>query len=51
MLQKDTNIQKIAELAGVSKTTVSRVINNRPDVNPETRKKVEEIIEIGRAHV
>ncbi len=45
MLQKDTNIQKIAELAGVSKTTVSRVINNRPDVNPETRKKVEEIIE------
>lgn len=45
MSPNDTNIQKIADLAGVSKTTVSRVINNRPDVNPETRRKVEEIIE------
>jgi LacI family transcriptional regulator len=33
-------IGEIAELAGVSKTTVSRVINNKPDVNPETREKI-----------
>lgn len=38
-------IQKIAELAGVSKTTVSRVLNKRPDVNPETRKRVERVIQ------
>lgn len=45
MLPKDVTIQKIAELAGVSKTTISRVINNRPDVNPNTRERVEAIIE------
>lgn len=33
-------IQDIAYLAGVSKTTVSRVLNHRPDVNPETRVRV-----------
>ena len=31
-------------MAGVSKTTVSRVLNNKPDVKPETRKKIEELI-------
>ena len=39
------SMKKIAELAGVSKTTVSRVINNRPDVNPQAREKVEKIIQ------
>jgi len=38
------NIEQIAKLAGVSKTTVSRVMNNKPDVNPETKKKVLETI-------
>ena len=37
-------IRDIARLAGVSVTTVSRVLNHRPDVNSATRKKVEEII-------
>ena len=39
-----TNILEIAKAAGVSKTTVSRVLNNKPDVNPETRKKIAELI-------
>jgi Transcriptional regulators len=37
-------IKDIAALAGVSVTTVSRVLNRRPDVNPATREKVEKII-------
>ncbi len=37
-------IRDIASMAGVSVTTVSRVLNHRPDVNSDTRKKVEEII-------
>lgn len=35
----------IAEKAGVSRGTVSRVLNNNPNVNDETRKKILEIIE------
>ncbi len=31
-------------MAGVSTQTVSRVINERPDVSPETRQRVQEII-------
>ena len=31
-------------MAGVSTQTVSRVINERPDVSPETRRKVQEVI-------
>jgi len=38
-------IQMIADMAGVSKATVSRVINNKPSVAEETRKRVLEIIE------
>src|SRR5512147_2687986 len=37
-------IKEVASVAGVSTQTVSRVINERPDVSPETRKKVQEII-------
>jgi LacI family transcriptional regulator len=33
-------IKKIAELAGVSRGTVDRVLNNRPNVKPEIREKV-----------
>ena len=38
-------IQMIADMANVSKATVSRVINNRPYVAEETRKRVLDIIE------
>ena len=37
-------INSIAKLAGVSRTTISRVLNNKTDVNSETRAKVLEII-------
>lgn len=39
-----TNIQKVAELAGVSVATVSRVINNSDKVLPETKARVEQAI-------
>ena len=39
-----TQIQ-IAEMAGVSRSTVGRVLNHCEDVNEETRKKVTDIIE------
>ena len=38
-------IKDIARLSGVSITTVSRVLNNRPDVSAESRRKVEAVIE------
>ena len=36
-------MQQIAKLAGVSRGTVDRVLNNRPGVNPDTYKKIKEI--------
>lgn len=36
--------KEIAKLAGVSRSTVSRVINNYTNVTPETREKVNKII-------
>ena len=38
-------LESIAKLAGVSRGTVSRVVNNQPGVNEDVRKKVEKIIE------
>ncbi len=44
MSEKST-IQDIARLAGVSKATVSRVLNQKPDVDPATRERILRIIE------
>jgi DNA-binding LacI/PurR family transcriptional regulator len=41
---KIVSLSKVAEKAGVSTATVSRVINNSPSVNPETRLKVQQVI-------
>ena len=38
-------IKEIARLANVSKTTVSRVLNHKPDVDPATRERILHIIE------
>jgi LacI family transcriptional regulator len=42
---KRSTIAEIAVKAGVSVPTVSRVLHNRPDVAPETRQRVEQVIE------
>jgi len=41
---KSVSLNKVAEEAGVSIATVSRVINDSPGVNPETRMKVQQVI-------
>lgn len=38
-----TTIKDIAALAGVSRGTVDRVLNNRGSVNPATAEKINEI--------
>ncbi len=40
-----SNIKQIAKLAGVSRSTVSRVLNHHPHVHEETRNKVQKIID------
>jgi LacI family transcriptional regulator len=40
-----TTIKEVAQAAGVSTMTVSRVINGRPDVSKETRQQVLDIIQ------
>ena len=42
---KKTTIVDIAEAANVSVSTVSRILNNRPDVAEETRQRVMQVIE------
>ena len=37
-------IKEIAKICGVGVSTVSRAINNHPDINPETKKKILETI-------
>jgi LacI family transcriptional regulator len=44
MKNKSIDIYKIADEAGVSKSTVSRVINNKAGVKDSTRKKVSRVI-------
>jgi LacI family transcriptional regulator len=44
-MAKKTTLEDIAREAGVSAQTVSRVINNRPDVSRATRQRVQAIID------
>jgi LacI family transcriptional regulator len=44
MRSKNLTLEKIAQLAGVSPATVSRVVNNYPHIRPEVRERVQEII-------
>ncbi len=44
MIEGKLTIRQIATLAGVSRSTVSRVINDHPSVNPETREQVLRVI-------
>lgn len=44
-MPKKCTIDDIARLAGVSRTTVSRVLNHKPDVDPATRERILRIIE------
>ncbi len=44
-INKKANIYVIAKQAGVSKSTVSRVLNDKPNVSAETRRKVLRVIE------
>ena len=48
--EKRITIKDVAQAAGVSTQTVSRVINNRPDVLPHTRERVQKaVIDLGYA--
>ena len=42
--RKRLTIRDVAAAAGVSTQTVSRVLNNRPDVAPETLERVQDVI-------
>ena len=44
-MSKKTTIVDIARTAGVSVSTVSRILNNKPDVAEETRQRVLRVIE------
>lgn len=43
-INKRVTIKQVAQEAGVSTQTVSRVINDRPDVAPQTRQRILEVI-------
>jgi len=43
--KRQITISQVAREAGVSSQTVSRVINNRQEITPETRKHVQDVIE------
>ena len=44
MSAKRLTIDDIARLAGVSKATISRVLNNKPDVDPNTRARILQLV-------
>jgi LacI family transcriptional regulator len=45
MRSNRATIRQVAMAAGVSTQTVSRVLNRRPDVSPETRNRVQRVID------
>lgn len=45
MFKQKYTIKDIADMSGFSVRTVSRVINNKPHVKPETRQKIQKILE------
>lgn len=45
MQMAEITIKDIAKECGVGVSTVSRAINNHPDINPETKKKILEVID------
>lgn len=45
MPKKRITVKDVAEAAGVSTQTVSRVVNNHPDVSPETFRRVQQVIQ------
>lgn len=48
--KKNATIRDVAQMANVSVATISRILNNKPDVSEETRQKVLEVIdELGYA--
>lgn len=44
LTKKRVTIKEVARIAGVSTQTVSRVLNDRPDVSAETRQRIQTII-------
>jgi LacI family transcriptional regulator len=46
MNMSDLRLEDIAKKAGVSRSTVSRVVNNQPNVSEAARKKVMEVIKM-----
>lgn len=40
----DVTIADVARVASVSRSTVSRILNGKPDVSPETRQRVQRVI-------
>jgi DNA-binding LacI/PurR family transcriptional regulator len=43
--KKHVTIYDVADRVGVSYQTVSRVLNNMPEVSPETRLRVQQVME------
>lgn len=41
----EITIKDIARICGVGVSTVSRAINNHPDINPDTRRQIQDVIE------
>jgi len=44
-VRKEVTIQQVAQAAEVSATTVSRILNDRPDVSPATRERVQRVMD------
>lgn len=44
-MSKKVTIKDVAKIAGVSAQTVSRVVNNHPDVSDETRSRIQKIVD------